>query len=554
MNILFIMYDQLRHDYLSCAGHPTLQTPNFDRVANMGVRFSNAYVQSPICGASRMSFYTGRYVSSHGAAWNGYPLRVGEMTLGDHLRSVGMDAWLIGKTHMTVDAKGMERLGLSADSIIGARQAECGFDVWVRDDGLWAWGPDGFYDERRSPYNEYLESKGYPSENPWADFANAGIDDDGDIASGWMFANADKPANIAEPDSETPWLTQQAIEFMRQATDPWCAHVSFIKPHWPYIVPAPYHDMYGPDDVADAIRHPAEQVDPHPIYAAYMSNKVAAAFQQDDVREKVIPAYMGLIKQCDDQLGVILDDLEARGALKDTMIILTSDHGDYLGDHWLGEKDMFHEQSVKVPLIIFDPRPEADATRGSVNTALVESLDVAATCVDVARGTTEFPDHILEGRSLVPLLHGSQGPWRDYVISEYDYGSTGQAVALGVSPRDARLFMVFDGRYKLIHAEGGFRPMLFDLEADPNEFVDLAKGSDHKEVITQLYSHLQDWGLRMSQRVTMSDQDIAQRRGRSLRRGILPFLVDGTEVPLDMTEKYRGPAPANYTDPKPRTS
>ena len=138
MNILFVMYDQLRFDYLSCAGHPHLQTPNFDRVAAMGVRFTNAFVQSPICGASRMSFYTGRYVSSHGAAWNGFPLRVGERTMGDHLRSSGMDCWLIGKTHMKADAEGMARLGLSPDSEIGARQAECGFDAWIRDDGLWA--------------------------------------------------------------------------------------------------------------------------------------------------------------------------------------------------------------------------------------------------------------------------------------------------------------------------------------------------------------------------------------------------------------------------------
>ena len=136
-NILFIMYDQLRYDYLSCAGHPHLKTPHFDRVASHGVRFSRCYVQSPVCGASRMSFYTGRYVHSHGAAWNNYPLKVGELTMGDHLRDCGMDAWLVGKTHMKVDAKGLARLGISAESVIGARVAECGFDIHLRDDGLW---------------------------------------------------------------------------------------------------------------------------------------------------------------------------------------------------------------------------------------------------------------------------------------------------------------------------------------------------------------------------------------------------------------------------------
>lgn len=545
MNILFVMYDQLRFDYLSCAGHPHLHTPNFDRVAARGVRFTNAFVQSPICGASRMSFYTGRYASSHGAQWNGFPLRVGEMTLGDHLRALGMGCWLVGKTHMRADAEGMRRLGLSPDSVIGARQAEAGFDVWVRDDGLWAEGPDGFYDENRSPYNEYLKSKGYPADNPWAVFANAGVDEAGDIASGWFLLNASRPANIREEDSETPWLTRQAMAFIDQAAAPWCLHLSYIKPHWPYIVPAPYHDMFGPNHVPAAVRHPDERVDPHPVYAAYMDGPVARAFQREDVRARVIPTYMGLIKQCDDQLGVLLDWLEETGRINDTMIVLTSDHGDYLGDHWLGEKDLFHNPSVKIPLIIMDPRPQADATRGTSCDALVEAIDLAATFVEAAGGSV--PDHIIEGRSLMPWIRGeTPADWRRFVISEYDYSATPHAAKLGVAPRDARLFMVFDGRHKLIHAEGGFRPMLFDLAEDPEEFHDLARGPGHEAEIDRLYDMLAAWGRRLSQRVTMSDADIIAMRGRSRRRGILPFLADGSEVEPEMTAKYRGRAPARY--------
>jgi arylsulfatase A-like enzyme len=543
MNILFIMYDQLRFDYLSCAGHPHLDTPNFDRVAAMGVRFTNAYVQSPICGASRMCTYTGRYASSHGAQWNGFPLRVGEQTMGDHLRKLGMECWLLGKTHMKADAEGMARLGLSPDSVIGARQAECGFDNWARDDGLWGYGPDGYYDEKRSPYNEYLRSKGYDGENPWADYANAGVSDD-QIASGWMFRNADKAANIREQDSETPWLTTQTLDFMEKTDGPWCAHVSFIKPHWPYIVPAPYHHMSGATQLPAPVRAEVEKDAPHPVFGAYMGNKIAQAFQREDVRQKVIPAYMGLIKQCDDQLGRVLDHLEETGKLGDTMIVLTSDHGDYLGDHWLGEKDLFHEQSVKVPMIIYDPRNAADKTRGTTCDALVESIDLAPTFVETAGG--EVPDHILEGRSLVPWLHGETPEWRDCAISEYDYSATPQAVKLGMAPRDARLFMVFDGRFKMMHAEGGYRPMLFDLENDPDEFDDLAKGADHQAEVDRLYGMLAQWGRRLAQRVTKSEADIIAMRGKSVRRGILPFLVDGSEVPDELTEKYRGPVRQTY--------
>jgi hypothetical protein len=121
-------------------------------------------------------------------------------------------------------------------------------------------------------------------------------------------------------------------------------------------------------------------------------------------------------------------------------------------------------------------------------------------------------------------------------------------VKLGLEPRDARLFMVFDGRWKLIHAEGGFRPMLFDLATDPHEFTDLARTDAHQDQIERLYGCLAQWGRRLAQRVTRSDDQIKAGRGRSLRRGILPFLVDGTEVPEELTEKYRGPAPGDYRE------
>ena len=545
-NILFIMYDQLRFDYLSCAGHPHLETPNFDRVAAKGVRFTRAYVQSPICGASRMSFYTGRYCHSHGAQWNGFPLRVGEHTLGDHLRNIGMSCHLIGKTHMKADVAGMERLGLSPDSQIGARQSECGFDAYIRDDGLWAEGPEGFYDQKRSPYNEYLKQKGYPSENPWHDFANSGVEDD-DVASGFLMMHADKPANIKEEDSETPWLTSRTIDFIEeQGADPWLAHVSYIKPHWPYIVPKPYHNMYGPNQMLPVVRNDAERVDPHPVFGQYQNNAIGSAFHKREVRDAVIPAYMGLIKQCDDQLGRLLAYLEETGRMDDTMIVLTSDHGDYLGDHWMGEKDLFHEPSVKIPLIIYDPSEAADATRGTTCDELVEAIDCAATFIEAAGG--EVPQHIVEGRSLLPFLYGQEvDDWREFAISEYDFSSTIMAKNLGLVPKDSRLFMVADKRWKFMHAEGGFRPMLFDLQNDPNELTDLGTDPAYSDTIDLMYERLAKWARRMSQRVTKSDQDIIQSRGASRRKGILLGLYDGTEIDELALSRYRGHADVDYT-------
>ncbi len=539
-NVLFIMFDQLRWDYLSCYGHPHLHTPNIDRLAAKGVRFTRAYIQSPICGSSRMSTYTGRYVHSHGASWNNIPLKVGEVTLGDHLRKAGMDCWLVGKTHMAADAEGMARLGLEPDSVIGARVAECGFDVFERDDGLRAEGPDGFYDpDGAKKYNQFLSDKGYDSDNLWHDFANSGLDADGNVLSGWFLKNSTEAANIAEEDSETPYLTTRGMEFMQGHAGPWCCHLSYIKPHWPYVVPEPYASMYGPEHVLPPVRSEAEREDAHPVLRAFMDTKVGQAFSRQDIREAVIPAYMGLIKQADDQMGRLFDWMEQTGRMQDTMIVLTSDHGDFLGDHWMGEKTFFHDASTRMPLIIYDPSPEADATRGATCDALVESIDLAPTFVEVAGG--EGAGHILEGHSLLPILQGSatETP-REFAICEYDYSASPIAQKLNASVRDAVMFMVATKEWKLIHCEGGHRPILFDLANDPDELIDLGNSADHVEIIAEMYDHLFAWARRPSQRTTRSEQQLTDMRSKSGGTGIMIGIYDENDVPLELTVKYRG--------------
>jgi len=541
-NILFIMFDQLRWDYLSCYGHPALHTPNIDRFAEMGVRFDRAFIQSPLCGPSRMSTYTGRYVHSHGASWNKVPLKVGELTMGDHLRAAGMGCYLVGKTHMEADVEGMRRLGLEPDSLIGVRVAECGFDVFERDDGMRPEGADGFYDDRAAlKYNEYLRAKGYASDNPWHDYANSSVDDAGNVLSGWFLSNADAAANIREDDSETPYLTRRGIEFMEQHKDqPWCCHLSYIKPHWPYIVPAPYAGMYGPDDFLPPIRSLAERETDHPIFKGLQSAPVGKAFSNDDVRAKVLSAYMGLIKQCDDQMGVLFDYLQVSGRLNDTLIVITSDHGDFLGDHWLGEKSFFFDSSIKIPLIIYDPSSAADTTRGTVSDALVESIDLLPTFIETAGRDPKARDHILEGHSLLPLLRGGPPPERDYVVCEYDFAAIPLAEKLGLDPRDARMFMVADKKWKLIHFESGHRPMLFDLENDPDELADLGADNQHAHIIDQMYDKLFAWTRRPAARTTISNQALRKLRTAPSRTGVLIGVVEETDAPVEQTLHYVG--------------
>jgi len=517
-NVLFIMCDQLRWDYLSCYGHPHLQTPNLDRLAARGVRFDRAYVQSTICGPSRMSFYTGRYVASHGSTWNGVPLKVGEMTLGDHLRPLGVRTVLCGKTHMKADTEGMKRLGIDPSSEIGVHAAECGFEPYERDDGL---HPTGGPYPPNEKYDAYLRDKGWQSDNPWQEVANSGEDEDGEILNGWFMKNADRPARAADEDSETPYMTRRAMEFIDQAGEtPWCLHLSYIKPHWPYIVPAPYHALYGPETHLPLVRSNAEREDPHPVYAAFMEERVSQVFSRPGVRERVLQAYMGLVKQIDDQIGVLVEFLEARGLMETTMVVFTSDHGDYLGDHWLGEKELFHEACVKIPLIVYDPSAQADKSRGTVSDALVESIDLVPTFLDYFGGETS--PHILEGRSLLPLLRGETGHLRNVVISEYDYAMRNVRTLLDVPVSAAKLTMVFDGRWKLIHADG-FRPMLYDLETDPDEYRDLGDDPTHAEEVARLERALFAWAMRTAQRTTKSEAEIERQGGSAneAKAGIL---------------------------------
>ena len=378
-NILFIMCDQLRADHLSCFGHPRLHTPNLDRLAARGVIFDRAYVNSPVCGPSRMSYYTGRYVHSHGASWNFVPLKAGEMTIGDHLRPLGVRSVLVGKTHMRADLAGMSRLGIDPQSQIGVRIAECGFDPYERDDGI---HPYSGHDPDPS-YSDYLRRNGFDGDNPWETWANSTEDEDGTLRSGWFLKYSNRPARIPDEHSETPYITRRAMDFIREAGEqPWCLHLSYIKPHWPYIVPEPYASMYTAEDALPVVRSEAERENPHPVYAAMMDHRVSQTFSRDGVREAVMPGYMGLIKQIDDQMGVLFQFLEDQGLMDKTMIVFTADHGDYLGDHWMGEKDLFHEPVIKAPLIVYDPDPRADATRGTRCQALVEAVDIAPTFLD----------------------------------------------------------------------------------------------------------------------------------------------------------------------------
>ena len=523
MNVLWIMADQLRWDYLSCYGARHIETPNLDRLAEKGVRFERAYVQSPICGPSRMSFYTGRYVRSHGATWNGFPLRVGEPTLGDHLREIGVASTLVGKTHMRPDVEGMKRLGIEPESTIGALVSECGFEVFVRDDGTNAANDKNRHGE---DYERYLRAHNMDGDTPWEEWANTAVGPDGDLKSGWLLESAPLPARVPKEHSETAWLTTRGIEFIEsQGDSPWLCHLSYIKPHWPYLAPAPYNALYSRDDLPPVNRRAGEHT--HPLMRAWAETRICKSFARDDVRDIVAPVYMGLIKELDDNMGRLFDYLERSGRMEDTMVVFCSDHGDNMGDHSLGEKDLFYDCSARIPLIVYDPRADADATRGTSTDLLVEGIDLAPTFQQFFGGPAK--PHVFEGRSLDPLLHGRQTDWRDHCISEYDYSTRDARSTVNVDQNDARLVMVFDGRWKYIHVET-MRPMLFDLETDPEELHDLGDDPAHAGEIERLSALHFAWTRQHHTRITRTPDIIERMTQAREPEGIYIAYLDEAEV------------------------
>ncbi|GEP62141.1 sulfatase-like hydrolase/transferase [Reyranella soli] len=511
-NVLFIMCDQLRADHLSCAGHPHLKTPAIDSLAAKGVLFPRAYVQSGVCGPSRMSYYTGRYMFSHGATWNRVPLSLREKTIGDYLRPAGIRVALAGKTHVLPDLDGLERYGIEGGSAMAALMRAGRFEELDRYDGH---SPPG----EESHYAAYLRKQGYNSDDPWSDYVISADGPDGPV-SGWHMRNVHLPARVAEEHSETAYMTREAMHFVEDMGDrPWFLHLSYVKPHWPYMVPAPYHKMYSAKDCLPLNRDERELLDQHPVLAAYRQHDESQSFQRADAPDIVRPAYMGLIKQVDDWLGRLFEHLKKLGRFDDTLILFTADHGDFLGDHWLGEKEMFYEEAQRVPFIVYDPDPAADTTRGTIDERFVEAVDVVPTCLAALEQPAN--DHLVEGCSLLPLLRaGKVENWRDAVFSELDYSFREARKILKRGPRDCRAIMVRTDRWKYVWWQD-FRPMLFDLANDPKELSDLGADDAHANIRREMEERMAAWLKGRKTRVTVDDAYVEARTATHKKHGIL---------------------------------
>jgi arylsulfatase A-like enzyme len=325
---------------------------------------------------------------------------------------------------------------------------------------------------------------------------------------------------VREEHSETAYITDRALEWIRaQGERPWLLHLSYVKPHWPYVAPAPWHALYRGGDVGPVRRGAQDGTgDEHPVVSAYREHDECKSFAREDVARHVRPAYMGLTAQIDHHLGRVLKMLDESGRLDDTLILFTSDHGDFLGDRGLGEKELFYDEIVRIPFLLYDPSPQADATRGQAELRFVQGIDVVPTILDALR--IPLPSHRVEGRSLLPLTRGS-GPadWRDATFSELDYSYRRARHVLGRGVDECRAWMVRTSRWKYVHWLG-MRPQLFDLEADPAESRDLGARSGHDVAIAEMRSRLFDWLSNAKRRTTVSAREVDDRTDAHRRHGV----------------------------------
>ncbi len=460
MNILFITADQWRAECLSLLGHPFVQTPNLDALAREGVLFENHYAQAAPCAPSRSSLHTGMYMQNHRCVTNGAPLdsRLDNWAL--RVREAGYDPSLFGYTDSAIDPRGLDdedpRLRHYSEPL----------------PGIGSYTP--MVDEVSSDWVDYLRDRGYPiPERPWTLYSMR------EDAPDWAQGGARVlPLAMAREDHETHFMTERCLAWIEAQDAPWITHLSLLRPHPPFHAPAPYHAMYEPGDMPQPQRcnTPAEEAAQHPLldYFIHHSNYRAP----DDIRQtrQDMVNYFGLIHEVDENLGRLFAALKARGQWDDTLIIFTTDHGEQMGDHWLMSKLGYFDQSYHIPLIVRDPTPAADGTRGTRVQAFTESVDIMPTMLDWLG--LDLPSQC-DGFSLLPALRDGQLPsgWRDAAFWEYDFRNVRDDAIerhLGLTLHQCGISVLRDQDYKYVHF-GALPPLFFDLREDPGEFVNRAE-------------------------------------------------------------------------------
>jgi arylsulfatase A-like enzyme len=485
--VLFITVDQWRGDCLGIDGHPTVQTPALDRLAADATRFRRHFANAAPCGPSRACLYTGTYLMTNRAVLNGTPLDERFTNLAREARALGFDPKLFGYTDSTVDPRG---LPLDDPRLYSYEGVLPGFDPVVDLRG-----------ERLDVWADWLRTKGVEVPERLLDlYLPAPHPDAADHEATWA------PARYAAEHSEAAFLTESIIDWVgthrAASSDPWFVHASYIRPHPPYVAPAPYHDRYDPADVPLPVRSEglAAERAQHPFAAAVLGLDRIRAPDDEAAMRQLRATYYGMMSEVDHQLGVLLDWLAASGQLDETLVVLTSDHGDQMGDHGLIEKLGYWDESYHVPLIVRDPAAPA-SSRGTTVEHFTEHVDVMPTILDWLG--TEAPLQC-DGRSLLDFVAGGapDAPWRTEVHWQWDFRTPADHAIedlLGVTMEQCSLDVIRDDRFKYVHF-GAMEPILFDLERDPQQFTNVVTDPEYAAVHAEYAGRLLSWRMRHDER------------------------------------------------------
>ena len=421
-NIVVIMADQLAPQFTGAYGHPVAKTPHTDALAARGMRFDAAYCNSPLCAPSRAAFMSGQLISRIGAFDNASEFPASVPTFAHYLKGLGYRTCLSGKMHFV--------------------------------------GPD-----QKHGFEDRVTTDIYPSDFAWTPNWNANEER---IDKWYHNMQTVKESGVAVATFQTDyddevefaarrWLIDQGRDRGAGDNAPFCLVASFIHPHDPYVAKQEFWDLYAEDkiEMPRMTLGPDEQ---DPFSRRVMDGIEASTVPlTDEEVRRARRAYLANASYFDSKIGAIVKALEDIGELDNTIVIVTSDHGDMLGERGLWYKMTFFEHSARVPLIMAGPGVARGVARNACSL-----VDLLPTFLEIASGKECVPDGPFDGRSLMPLARG-ETDLVDEAIGEY-------CAEMTPSP----VFMIRRGDLKFIHCDAD-PPQLFDLSTDPNEIENLAK-------------------------------------------------------------------------------
>jgi arylsulfatase len=432
-NIILITTDQQRYDTVPPNAPSFMRTPHFEFLAREGVVFDRAYAESPVCVPSRVSIMTGQSALTHGMLGN-EPTSdyINEPTLPTVLGEAGYQTMAIGKMHF------------------GPQRARHGFQEVIL--------PDDYYRE--------MERSGSPVQP---------------MRHG-LGQNELQPAMATVPEAMTltSWIADRCADFIHYRRDPmrpfflWC---SFTKPHPPFDPPEPYYSMYRGADIPDPVHGDWSEAlsDMPPDFRARQLKQDLHLLSEEVIRE-ARAAYYGLVTQCDYAMGRVFSALQDEGLLDDALIVFTSDHGEYLGDHRAGAKLYFHEVSSRVPLVVRCPKSWGDRPSGVQLDSLVTHADIMATLVAAAGADPPESD----GIDLLRLAR-SETSERESLVGACWWTFGHDKVGY---------FALVTGAWKYIWYPDGSHEQLFHLAEDPLEQRNLAHSPEHHQTKDMLHAAL----------------------------------------------------------------